>query len=234
MLPDDLDLDDQVVVVLGKGRRQRAVPFGRKTALALDLAVDGGGLPLSVLVTGANTNDSIVFEALLDDLPAVRTPAGRRHCRPDELAGRDLHSVVRLRHAPAGVGAGTAGRLTQLVDEVLLEVRDVGPPELPVDPVIASLAGHDGIHHRRDRIQPAKTLVQRRHLRPPLIAWRGHGAGSGVGGQRGREYPATVRPPSSPSWPTAVLSEGSHGGRPRHQPPAASSRGLPPGVKTQA
>jgi hypothetical protein len=36
MLPDDLDLDDQVVVVLGKSRRQRAVPFGRKTALALD------------------------------------------------------------------------------------------------------------------------------------------------------------------------------------------------------
>jgi site-specific recombinase XerC len=36
MLPDDLDLDDQVVVVLGKGRRQRAVPFGRKTALAID------------------------------------------------------------------------------------------------------------------------------------------------------------------------------------------------------
>jgi integrase len=36
MLPGDLDLDDQVVVVLGKGRRSRAVPFGRKTALALD------------------------------------------------------------------------------------------------------------------------------------------------------------------------------------------------------
>jgi len=36
MLPEDLDLDDQVVIVLGKGRRQRAVPFGRKTALALD------------------------------------------------------------------------------------------------------------------------------------------------------------------------------------------------------
>jgi integrase len=31
MLPDD-----QVVIVLGKGRRPRAVPFGRKTALALD------------------------------------------------------------------------------------------------------------------------------------------------------------------------------------------------------
>jgi site-specific recombinase XerC len=30
------DLDDQVVVVFGKGRRPRAVPFGRMTALALD------------------------------------------------------------------------------------------------------------------------------------------------------------------------------------------------------
>lgn len=36
VLPGDLDLDDQVVIVLGKGRRPRAVPFGRKTALALD------------------------------------------------------------------------------------------------------------------------------------------------------------------------------------------------------
>jgi site-specific recombinase XerC len=36
MLPDDLDLDDQVAIVLGKGRRPRAVPFGRKSALALD------------------------------------------------------------------------------------------------------------------------------------------------------------------------------------------------------
>jgi site-specific recombinase XerC len=36
MLPGDLDLDDQVAIVLGKGCRPRAVPFGRKTALALD------------------------------------------------------------------------------------------------------------------------------------------------------------------------------------------------------
>ena len=33
---DDLDLDDQVVIVLGKGRRPRALAYGRKTALALD------------------------------------------------------------------------------------------------------------------------------------------------------------------------------------------------------
>src|SRR6266498_3790505 len=33
---EDLDLDDQVVIVLGKGRRPRALAYGRKTALALD------------------------------------------------------------------------------------------------------------------------------------------------------------------------------------------------------
>jgi site-specific recombinase XerD len=33
---DDLDINDQVAVVLGKGRRSRAVPFGKKTALAID------------------------------------------------------------------------------------------------------------------------------------------------------------------------------------------------------
>jgi site-specific recombinase XerD len=32
----DIDFDDEVVVVLGKGRRPRAVPFGHKTSQALD------------------------------------------------------------------------------------------------------------------------------------------------------------------------------------------------------
>lgn len=34
--PDDLDRDLQVALVVGKGRRPRAVPFGKKTAQALD------------------------------------------------------------------------------------------------------------------------------------------------------------------------------------------------------
>ncbi len=33
---DDLDLDNRVAVVTGKGRKQRTVPFGRRTALAID------------------------------------------------------------------------------------------------------------------------------------------------------------------------------------------------------
>jgi transposase len=38
-----------------------------------------------VLVTAANTNDAVVFEALLDDIPQVRTPAGGRRCRPEHV-----------------------------------------------------------------------------------------------------------------------------------------------------
>jgi transposase len=60
-----------------RGDHVGANPVDRaKPGSKLHLAVDGGGLPLSVLVTGANTNDSIVFEALLDDLPAGAHPSG--------------------------------------------------------------------------------------------------------------------------------------------------------------
>ena len=37
----DLDLD--VALVLGKGRRERALPFGRNTAVALDRYLRGPG-----------------------------------------------------------------------------------------------------------------------------------------------------------------------------------------------
>src|SRR5260370_30002217 len=33
---EDLDLDQDIAIVLGKGRRQRACPFGHKTGLVLD------------------------------------------------------------------------------------------------------------------------------------------------------------------------------------------------------
>ena len=68
-----------------------------KAGSKLHLAVDGGGLPLSLLVTGANTNDSLVFEALLDDLPAVRTSAGRPRCRPEKVHADKAYDHRRCR-----------------------------------------------------------------------------------------------------------------------------------------
>jgi transposase len=68
-----------------------------KPGSKLHLAVDGGGLPLSLLVTGANTNDSLVFEALLGDIPPVRTPAGQRRRRPEKVHADKAYDHRRCR-----------------------------------------------------------------------------------------------------------------------------------------
>ena len=55
------------------------IPVDRgKPGSKLHLVCDGQGLPFAAAVTAANVNDATVFAALLDDVPAVRTPAGRR------------------------------------------------------------------------------------------------------------------------------------------------------------
>jgi IS5 family transposase len=48
----------------------------------LHLVCEGDGLPLAAVVTAANLADTTMFAALLDDVPPIRTPAGRRRTRP--------------------------------------------------------------------------------------------------------------------------------------------------------
>jgi transposase len=68
-----------------------------KPGSKLHLAADNHGLPLSLLVTAANTNDAVVFEALLDDLPLVATPMGGRRCRPDKCHADKAYDHRRCR-----------------------------------------------------------------------------------------------------------------------------------------
>jgi IS5 family transposase len=68
-----------------------------KPGSKLHLVWDGRGLPLTVVVTAANVNDSTMFEAVLDDLPAVRTPLGRRRRRPDKLHADTASDARRCR-----------------------------------------------------------------------------------------------------------------------------------------
>jgi IS5 family transposase len=37
------------------------------------------------VVTAANVNDTTMFQAVVGDIPPVRTPAGRRRCRPGKV-----------------------------------------------------------------------------------------------------------------------------------------------------
>jgi transposase len=48
------------------------------------LLTDGQGIPLTALLTGANTHDSVMFEPVLDTVPAIRQPAGHRRRRPNK------------------------------------------------------------------------------------------------------------------------------------------------------
>jgi IS5 family transposase len=37
------------------------------------------------VVTAANVNDTVMFQAVVEDIPPVRTPAGRRRTRPAKV-----------------------------------------------------------------------------------------------------------------------------------------------------
>jgi len=48
----------------------------------LHLVCEGDGLPLTVVATAANLTDTTMFQAVLDDVPPIRTPSGRWRTRP--------------------------------------------------------------------------------------------------------------------------------------------------------
>ena len=97
-----------------------------KPGSKLHLVCDGGGLPLTAVVTAANVNDTTMFQALVEDIPPVRTPAGRRRTRPakvhadkgyDSRANRAYLRRRGITRGSLGVGssrrrglAATAGR----------------------------------------------------------------------------------------------------------------------------
>jgi len=83
-----------------------------KRGSKLHLASEGTGLPLSLLVTAANTPDASVFEALLDDIPKVRTPTGGRRCRPGKCHADKAYDNRRCRGylTRRGIGVRIARR----------------------------------------------------------------------------------------------------------------------------
>jgi transposase len=52
-----------------------------KPGSKLHLVCDGGGVPLTAVVTAANVNDTTMFQALVEDIPPIWTSAGRRRTR---------------------------------------------------------------------------------------------------------------------------------------------------------
>ena len=102
MTVDDVDLDQRIVWVLGKGRRPRALPIGRKTAQALDryLRVREGRrlahLPQVWVGRNGPMTPSGIYQVVHDRARAAGLPAMHPH---------------QLRHEPClRVGARRLGR----------------------------------------------------------------------------------------------------------------------------
>jgi transposase len=130
-----------------RGDHTGANPADRaKPGSKLHLANEGTGLPLSLLVTAANLPDAAVFEALLDDIPKVRTPAGGRRCRLDKCHADKAFDNRRCR-----------GHLTRRGIKVRIARRGVesstrlGRHRWKAERTIAWLAGCRRLRIRYDR-----------------------------------------------------------------------------------
>ncbi|WP_387682231.1 IS5 family transposase [Streptomyces avermitilis] len=106
------------------------------------LACDGRGLPLAVVVTPGNVNDSTVFDTVMDELRVPRTGAGRPRRRPDAViadkaySSRAIRQVLRRRGIQAVIPEradqkanrlrrGKAGGRPPAFDRELYKARNV-------------------------------------------------------------------------------------------------------------
>jgi transposase len=81
-----------------RGDLTGANPVDRgKAGSKLHLAGDAGGLPLSVVVSAANANDSTMLEAVLEDIPPILMPTGRRRRRPTKVHADKAYDHRRCR-----------------------------------------------------------------------------------------------------------------------------------------
>jgi Transposase DDE domain len=77
---------DSASVRTKRGDHVGANPVDRgKPGSKIHLACEGGRLPFTAVVTAANVPDVTMLEAVVDDIPPVRTPSGRRRARPGKL-----------------------------------------------------------------------------------------------------------------------------------------------------
>ncbi len=70
-----------------------------KPGVKLHVLSDATGVPLAARVGPANRHDSTAFEAMLDAVPPIRTPAGRRRKRPAKLHADKGYDYARCRLA---------------------------------------------------------------------------------------------------------------------------------------
>ncbi len=96
----------------------------------IHLACDGQGLPLAVVVTPGNVNDSTVFDTVMDELRVPRTGAGRPRRRPDAVIADKAYASRTIRRAlrRRGIQAVIPERADQKANRLRRGTRGGRPP----------------------------------------------------------------------------------------------------------
>jgi len=68
--------------------------------------VDRQGLPLHALLSPANRNDSVYFEAALDGIPPIKRPRGRPRHRPAKMHADKAYDIPRCHASLRRRGSG--------------------------------------------------------------------------------------------------------------------------------
>ena len=92
----------------------------------------------------------------------------------------DFHALVRIPHALSRVGTGTTCRLTYLIDEHLLQVRDIGFREARVDALIGRDICNEVIDDCGDGIFAAQAVVERSRRDGGCVCYGGNSGVSGL------------------------------------------------------
>lgn len=132
---DDVDRGETTVRVLGKGRKERVVPYGAKAAAALDAYVETRGLARGPLFTGRNSRrlgvrslfDIVRRRARAAGLTRRVSPHTLRHSFATHLldAGADLRAIQELLgHSRLS----TTQRYTHVGSAQLMRVYDQAHP----------------------------------------------------------------------------------------------------------
>ncbi|GAA1832527.1 hypothetical protein GCM10009735_80210 [Actinomadura chokoriensis] len=94
------------------------------------MAVDGRGLPLSIVVTAGNVNDCTVFGQVLAAIRVPRCGTGRPRCRPGRVIADKAYSSAAIRRSlrDRGIAATIPERTDQKAGRARRGSRGGRPP----------------------------------------------------------------------------------------------------------
>ncbi|MEV6859371.1 IS5 family transposase [Streptomyces microflavus] len=115
------------------GRSQACQALGRSRGgltTKVHLAVDGRGLPLSIVLTPGNVNDATAFADVLNEVRTPRAGTGRPRTTPDRVLGDKAYSSRAIRHLlrRRGIAATIPERRDQVANRRRRGRRGGRPP----------------------------------------------------------------------------------------------------------